>query len=328
MTLVLVLLLTGIVFSAFFSGSETGFYRINRVRLVLDGLGGDLISRSLLTLTNRPSIFVATVLVGNNVANYLISLATVMATQLLYGNEATWPGLVAPIVIAPVLFVYGELAPKNLFYLAPNRMLRACGFPLLICTWLFAPVTVLLWLLSKFLERFAGETPAPVQLLLAREQLQQVFDEGHEAGILSPAQRTLAQGMFSVANKPVKDLATPAARMTGVAQGATREEILRLAERQQRTLIPVQSTAAQEAGQGNSKPEMVGFVRVLELHLSPTKVVQVHPVLKIQANEPYIAALMRLEAAGKPLGVVVDKDDRTIGFVTAEQLSEPLFRGK
>ena len=80
---ILILLLLGLLLSAFFSGSETGFYRVTRVRLVLDGRDGDFISRRLLWLTNNPSVFVATTLVGNNLANYLTSFAIVLASQTM-----------------------------------------------------------------------------------------------------------------------------------------------------------------------------------------------------------------------------------------------------
>ena len=71
----------GLLLSAFFSGSETGFYRATRLRLVLDALGGDRIARALVWLGNRPMLFVATILVGNNLANYLTSLAVVIAVS-------------------------------------------------------------------------------------------------------------------------------------------------------------------------------------------------------------------------------------------------------
>ena len=48
----------------------------------------------------------------------------------------------------------------------------------------------------------AGEAPDRIQLGLARKELRQVFEEGHEAGILRPAQRGLAQGLFAVADRP------------------------------------------------------------------------------------------------------------------------------
>ena len=67
----LTLLAVGVFLSAFFSGSETGFYRASRFRVVLSALDGDRIAKRLLWLVNNPSLFVATTLIGNNVANYL-----------------------------------------------------------------------------------------------------------------------------------------------------------------------------------------------------------------------------------------------------------------
>ena len=90
--LVLLLLSVGAFLSALFSGSETGFYRVTRVRLLLDGLGGDPVARMLLRLTNHPALFVATTLIGNNVANYVMSLGIVLAVHLLFA----FPGVRSP----------------------------------------------------------------------------------------------------------------------------------------------------------------------------------------------------------------------------------------
>ncbi|MDA7903960.1 DUF21 domain-containing protein, partial [Mariniblastus sp.] len=108
----ILLLLLGIFLSAFFSGCETGFYRASRVRFVIAGLDGDLISQYLIKLFNNPTLFVATTLIGNNVANYLTSLAIVLLAQQMTGSNAA--EMLAPILLSPLLFVYGELLPKNL----------------------------------------------------------------------------------------------------------------------------------------------------------------------------------------------------------------------
>ena len=121
-------LLLGLVatfFSSFFSGSETGFYRATRIRLVLDALEGDWISRGLVLLTNQPTLFIATALVGNNVANYFVSLATVLATQALIGVNGFLPELIAPLIVAPILFIYGELLPKTSISIRPTG---CCGW--------------------------------------------------------------------------------------------------------------------------------------------------------------------------------------------------------
>ena len=89
--------------SAFFSGSETGFYRASRVRLVMDGLEGSWLARALLGLLNNPTLFVATTLIGNNFANYLTSLAIVLAAQSLYSNSVLVE-MFAPILFSPIVF--------------------------------------------------------------------------------------------------------------------------------------------------------------------------------------------------------------------------------
>ena len=251
------LAMVGLFLSAFFSGSEIGFYRATRLRLVLDALAGDPVSRGLVWLTNHPSIFVATTLVGNNLANYLVSFAIVMGMQD-YGPTAE---LIAPLLLAPVLFVYGELLPKNLCLKAPNRLLRRGGPLFLCCVGLFAPISCLLWGLSKVLERLAGKSPEQVRLTLARRELQGALDEGHEAGILLPAQRRLAQGIFAVANQPVARFATPLEQLPRARADMTKREILRLARRYRISLVAVESP--------NAEGELAGYLRVIDLGLSP-----------------------------------------------------------
>ncbi len=96
MALVILLLFAlGVFLSALFSGTETGFYRVTRMRLLLDGMDGDRTSTFLLRLTNHPALFVATTLIGNNVANYMTSLAIVLATQHLF-RQSQLAELLAP----------------------------------------------------------------------------------------------------------------------------------------------------------------------------------------------------------------------------------------
>ena len=155
---ILMLLTLGVFLSALFSGSETGFYRVTRMRLLLDGMAGDRTSTYLLSLTNHPALFVATTLIGNNVANYMTSLAIVMIAQRLFlGSQVA--ELLAPMVLSPLVFVYCELLPKQLFFYAPNSLLRRSGVLILSFTILFAPISAVLWVLGRLLESILGQTP-------------------------------------------------------------------------------------------------------------------------------------------------------------------------
>ena len=314
------LAIVGLFLSAFFSGSETGFYCVARVRLVLDALGGDLIARGLVWLTNHPSLFVATTLVGNNMANYLVSAAIVMGTQIAFGGESHAAELIAPLLLAPVLFVYGESLPKNLFLKAPNRLLRMVGPLFAVFLVLFFPVSLLLWGLNKILAGVIGESPERVRLTLARRELQSVLDEGREAGILHPAQQALARGIFTLANQQVGRLATPLHDVPRARADMGKEEILRLAKRYRTADVPVEDTGP--------KKELTGYLRVIDLELDPsTEVGPLRALLKIPETDTHIGALVRMENAGESLACVVDQDGQATGIVTAKSLREPLFHG-
>ncbi|HBE69477.1 MAG TPA: hemolysin protein, partial [Planctomycetaceae bacterium] len=175
----------GIALSAFFSGSETGFYRVTRVRLEIDAKEGQLVARGLHWLATKANLVVATVLIGNNIANYLVSLGLVLISARILAPDSQLESAL-PLLMTPVLFIYGELLPKFLFYQAPYRLLRLGAPVMLLCTILFMPVSIFVLLL----ETISGwlnprETPGPTASR-ERQELQRVLVEGQEAGVVLP----------------------------------------------------------------------------------------------------------------------------------------------
>jgi len=321
MTATLLLLVVGILLSAFFSGSETGFYRVTRVRLAVDALTGSKTSRALLWLSHQPSLFVATTLVGNNLANYMTSLSVVMAVRQWYPNGGMGVDLLGPLAIAPFVFVCGELLPKNLFFDAPNRLLRRSAVPLLVCTVLFAPLTVVLWAFSRLLQLLFRSSPQELRLTLARRELAELLTEGHEAGILRPAQQSLAQAMLVVANQPVKNFASPAGRVVRVTTTMSKSDVLRIAQRHQRTLLPVEEP--------RDKRRLVGYLRMVDLYLDPSSTLPApQPLLSLHENQSCLSALRALSQTEDALGHLVGENGRTVGFVTGRELRMALLRAQ
>ena len=317
LALAILLFVIGLLMSAFFSGAETGLYRVTRVRLVIDALSGDRIARGLLWMTNHPSVFVATVLVGNNLANNLVSLGIVIAAE---GHLPVW-GVLAPILFSPIVFVLGESMPKTVFYESPNRLLRRCGPILLSASILFAPIIAVLWLVSRGLEWIVGESPQRLRLGLARRELAQVLEEGHEAGILRPSQRALASGLFAMASRPVGEFVLPAARMIRATTAMSKREILRIARRHRLTVMPVEETTGRR--------RVVGYLRVVDLYLDESDRVPIpRSLLDIRASDQFLGSLMRLQKEAASLGRVIDDEGHTVGYVTARHLSKLLFRGQ
>ena len=313
---VALLFLTGLFLSAFFSGSETGFYRVTRLRLVLDANEGQWVARGLVALTNNPALFVATTLIGNNVANYITSLAVVLMARNVSGAPA-WE-LAAPIAVTPLVFVYGELLPKYLFYHSPNFLLRRAGPLFLVFTLLFAPVAALLGALGWLLESVLGQKPLRVTLELARTEVQQLLREGGEAGILRPAQQRLSLSLFSVAAQPAARRQVPLSRAPAVLRGAKVEDALHLARRHRRSALLVRE-----------KPHgpLIGYVRVIDLRLQAAAVVQqCRQVPRISHTSSHLAALIELQTHNEEIACLVDDQGETLGVIYSRDLAAPLLR--
>ena len=306
----------GLLLSALFSGSETGFYRATRTRLALDALDGDRTARGLLWLTNNPALFVATTLVGNNLANYLTSAAIVLGTARIVGSHSSGMDLAVSILMSPIVFIYGELLPKNLFFRAPNQLLRLAGPLFLFFAALFAPLAAVLWSLGWLLEQLMGESPTRLQLRLVRRELKRVLSEGHEAGVLLPTQRQMAEGMFELSTMMLDRFCLPPGRLAVVREHMSVHEMQRIARRFRSPVLFVQ----------NQRREFQGYVYVVDLYLDEDqKSVKPKPLLTISRRTSSIAALNQLHTEDQPFAAVTDDRGRVIGIIDANELGEKML---
>ena len=313
MMFAIVVFLLGLMLSAFFSGSETGLYRVSRTRLVLDGLSGSKMARLIVWLLNHPAIFVATMLVGNNIANYLVSLAIVIGAVVWFGTGSI-AELIGPILMTPVVFVLGELLPKYLFFHAPYRLLRATRPALFLATVLFMPITIVLGFLGNALRLLTGETPFRVRLAMARGELDQVLRDGHEAGILAAGQRALAQNLFEIGNLKAVSFGVPPKRLAVVDAPVDLEQAKHQALRQNHPIILVQ--------RGD---RIVGYLRYSDLCVV-NALLDIKPVIQGRSTERHLRVLLRLYDAGSDVAVLLDEKGTVHSVVTRRQLLQPLIR--
>ncbi len=316
MIVALLLFALGLSLSAFFSGCETGFYRVTRARLVIAALGGDWISKALLWTASNPSLFVATALVGNNFANYVCSAAIVMgASSWLPGSVAA--EFVAPILFAPVIFVYGELLPKSLFFRAPNRLLRRFAPGLIVAGVIFAPVIFVLWLFSRVIELIGRQSPPEIRMVLARRELGQLLDESEAVGLIQPTQQSIAQSALSLGGQPVRSFMSLATRYPKANEAMSPAEALGLAQRHSRMLLPVESA--------DGKRTIVGYVRTSDCLFADAGKLPVQPLLAVSENDTYLATLARMVAAVEPMARVMNLKGQTTGFITLRGLQQALL---
>ncbi len=321
---VAVLFLMGLRLSAFFSGAETGFYRLSLPRLGIDAQSGDRTAMELLWFANRPSNFVATTLVGNNLANYLVTLAVTHGAVMAFGEDSEWAEVVATLLISPVVFLFGELLPKYVYYRAPLARMR------LQIRWFSAfylaalPASMPLVLLTRLVERLAGQQNRSQELLPGRGRFLQMISYGHHEGLLSQAQSTLATGVLAIASQSVVESMTPAHRVLGLPESAGREEILAFARR---FGMPVVALCAATDQSSPDAPQWTSYVRVSELQVRMDPVADVRrpmPTLGRTATKLEALAVMHEHAA--VYASVVDEAGRVLGAVSQRSLVEQLFR--
>ncbi len=306
MILGLIIFVIGLSFSSFFSGSETGMYRVSRVRLLLDALDRSWLSRGMLWLLNHPAIYVATALVGNNVANFMVSLGIVKLVSSSIGGGATTE-LLGTAVTTPVVFVLGELFPKYLFYNAPYRLLRKVRPMVLFVTVTFSPVSMLLWLLSRALRTLTGETPFQTRLAMQRSELEQVLKEGHEAGLLAGGQRALALNIFETGHEPAIRYGVPIDRLPIIHTPINIATAKSEARRKASPLILVIRRA-----------KIIGCLHFAKLELQRS--ISVDPVVECSQDESHLRVLLKLYECQSDVAVLVDHAGKPVRAVTQQQL--------
>ena len=324
----------GLYLSAVFSGSETAFYRASTLRLTFDAAAGSVPARRILTFAKRPARFVATILIGNNVANYLATAAVGVGVGAVVAGGGGWAEVLATWAVAPVVFVCGELLPKQLCYRAPSHFLtRAAGF-LRACVLVTAPLNAPLAALAKLMEGKGG-TGRSVGGAFGRTRLTELLKGGKEAGLLTEAQDRLVEGVLRIAPGRAADHATPPERAVCLPVGCDREAVLRESGRLGvREVLLVNGDPASPGDLSPADPRyFAGYVRAAEVAAEddrpPRLLVRPLPLLPAAATK--LEALVELRRCGEAVGLLVTADDgggpagRVVGVLRERPLVRELF---
>jgi len=319
-----------------FSGTETAFYRVSKLRLKLDALGGDAVAKRYLWFSNNPGFFIATLLVGNNSTTYGVSVATVLFVGCVVPHaDGIYAELVATLFLTPILFVWGEMFPKSLGLTIPNKTLRFFSPVILISCWLFLPLTALLWGINKFIAFVLKKTDASISLSFGYRELSRAFTEGKDTGLLSDIQRRLAEGIFNCSDHFLKDYALPHSTFTTITTTSKLEYVLEIARKYQLLMLPVYEP---DADSETSVP--VGYVRTIDLEIAArhqldeqarqlSQLMQtelpLRSIVELSSHHSLLTGLIILQTMQNPFGCVVDQHRRCLGLISADQLRDVLL---
>jgi CBS domain containing-hemolysin-like protein len=318
LSLIVALFLLGLRLSAFFSGSETAYYRMSLPRLMIDAQAGDGTARFLQSLAQRPSQFMASMLVGNNIANYMITVADGWFVAVLGISSGMGTEIAATLCSAPLIFVFGELLPKSLYYRAPLHFLRRDARRLRVVSILLLPASWPLHLLTQLLERLRPTAGPSLDVLLGRNRLAQVMTHGHQEGVLTESQIQLATGLLHIAPQGIVASMIPADRVFGMDADASREQILDFAKRYGVAQVVVHRP--------RQALDWFAYVSVAEAAIENKSIeALLRPMPVILPAARKLEAIQQLRSAGAALGVVRE-NERVLGIVNYRGLADQLFR--
>ncbi len=315
---VLFLFLSGV-----YSGAETGLYCLNRLRLRLAAHRQEPTARRLQTLMeDQPSLLVTTLL-GTNLANYL---APACLTVVFLRTLAETPGgerlaeAYTTLILTPVVFIFGEIVPKNLFQRHANRFMPRLAAFLAGSQRLFAAtglVGVQRWL-SQFVARKWHLSPASGAALYSRHGLYQMLHEGAAAGAMSRTQVFILERVHLLQSIVLGSVMAPWQRVVTLRSTDTRREAEAALRAGPYARFPVV---------GNDPRRVVGIVHLLDLlTASPgDRAAEVmRPALELRPELPVVEALSTLQREHRRMAVIVDKWGNAVGIVTVKDLVEEI----
>jgi putative hemolysin len=321
----LVLALAMVILAAFFEGAETGIYRLSRLRLRLGVERGRWSSVLLARVMRDSSGLLLSLLIGTNLAQYL---ATSFVTRMFLDIVASehLAELYTTLLVAPLLFVFAQLIPKNAFLHRPNVLTSFVG-PLLyvshkVFTW--CGLVPLLKLLSGFFARLIG-SPVSSGTMITSSQGQQVraiLQDTLEEGLLSRVQSEMVDRIVNIPSLHLSAVMVPLAQVQSVEIRCDRTALLEQLRQAPRTRLPVwQDTPA----------NVVGFIEVYEVlgagepFASVEKFLQ--PIRRLDADTLIVDAIdvMRREQAKIVLVTRQGRRDVPVGIATMKDLVEELL---
>ncbi|SFT53130.1 HlyC/CorC family transporter [Pseudomonas marincola] len=305
--------------SAFFSSSETGILSLNRYRLRHRAKEGHRGAKRVTALLNRPDHLLGTILIGNNFVNILASsIATVLAIKL-YGEAGI---AIATIGLTLALLIFGEITPKTLAALHPERVAYPFSLPLTILLKIFYPLVIALSWVSNHLLRLFGVDPANQGTdSLTTEELRSVVREsGHE---LPKNRQNMLLGILDLERVTVNDIMIPRNEVTGINLDDDLELLIQQLTNTTHTRLPVFR---------NDINQIEGVVHIRQIARLLTSNELTKEALLSACTEPYFVPestplstqLINFQKQKHRMGVVVDEYGDVLGVVTLEDILEEI----
>ena len=304
-----------VVFSAYFSATETAFTSLNRIRMRSRAEGGDRRASLALQLSEDYDRFLSTILIGNNIVN--ISASTIGTVLFTKHVGDTYGPLVATIVLTVVILIFGEISPKSL---AKEHAEDFASFS--------APMLQVLLLVLRPLNFIFAQWKRLISLLfrhrpnegITEEELITMVDQAENEGGLDQEESELIRSAIEFGDLEVEEILTPRVDIVAVEDTATMNEIAKVFAESGYSRLPVYH---------EDIDNIVGVIHEKYFHAARyhghSDVSALVSSVLYTTDTTKISELMRiLQKAKAHMVIVVDEYGGTEGLCTLEDIVEEL----
>lgn len=329
----IIIIVFSLILSAFFSGMEIAYVSSNKIHIEIEKKQGDFLAKILERLTKKPSKFIATMLVGNNIALvvYGFYMGDLLVNWLMqmgpfsnaFFNYWINDGLILTqtLISTLVILFTAEFLPKVFFQIYANSMLKFFAVPAYFFYLIFTFISAfIIWISDMVLKLFFRTEGDEVQLAFSKVELGNYISEQMETveehdELDSEIQ--IFKNALEFSEVKSREVMIPRNEIISVDINESPKKLIEIFTETGLSKILVYK---------ETNDDIIGYIHSFELFKRPKDLQSIlMPVLYVPGTMLAQDVLNILIKKRKSIAVVIDEYGGTSGMMTVEDIVEEVF---
>lgn len=314
--LILLILLFFLGLSLIFSGLETGLISIDQIALERNSRRSRR-DAALLRFIRQPDKFLGTTLIGNNIANAVLSsLSTLFIAKM---GDFAFDARFTALIVGTIVLVFGEIVPKAVFRDHADTIVPLY-YPLLAFFYfLFRPFVAVVSAINLALRKLLKLTESNQYDYLTKDDISFLLAESREHGTMQP-QMEMIEDALDLKELEARNIMVPRTDIVAVSETALISEVVEIAKEEGFTRYPVYR---------NTIDDIIGVLIIYDiLKKEVTEDMRAGDIV----HEPFFAPenmdvdilLKEMQSQRKSMAIIVDSYGGTAGIVSIEDILEEI----
>ncbi|MFQ5847612.1 MAG: hemolysin family protein [Candidatus Methylomirabilales bacterium] len=305
--------------SAFFSASETALFSLRRLRLQRASQTEYERTGEVLTLLERPTRTIVTILIGNELVNVTASVTMTSFVFYLWGPHHAW---LSVLLMLPLILIFGELSPKMVAFAYSEPVSRFVARPLTFFSFLITPVRGVIKRVVDLCLKALGVPSTLSPSGISEEEFKVILDVGREEGVVEPNEHKMIERALAFAEVRVRQVMTPRRDLFCLDVTLSFDEAVARVQEAAFSRVPVYQETVDR---------IVGILLIKDLLQAkaggsplPTLNSLLHPPFFVPETKRIDTLLKEFQRRRQHMAIVVNEYGATAGLVTLEDLLEEL----